>query len=242
MATLFLAIAAVTGSAWSPPKAELFAGVSSRAMVTLVVEPRVVWTDGLWGRETTLGTRVEIPVLLVARGELDTIGFQVLATQEIAGGTPQVTHPGAEPAWSPSITVETGFGLDAHVQTLGCFRSLTATAGVDVGLSGVPGSVAVRTRWDQTVAAWWSPAARRGPTRTEGTEERIAGWLALDRGRLSAGVAAGGPIGPRVRIEGELLGVWALGPFVHGFGGMMVGQWPFSCMVGACMAPVTANR
>ncbi len=239
IAVVVLAIQAA-GVAAAPaagtPTFLLFVGVSSRAMVTAVVEPRLCWERGLGGKETVIAGRVEIPAFLVAAGEFDTFALTLEGTQELVQDDESPASAIAA-RWSPSFRLRAGFGLDSQVQSLGHFAGLTASTGADLGLSGERGRIGVSAEWKQTLATHWSPGS--DGSGTLGSRKQTAGsagWFYADRGRLSCGVTADWAVSSIVHLEGEVLGVRTPGPFVHGFDGMMIGQWPFSCLAGACVA------
>lgn len=233
LAALLLLIHAALPAGADPAAVDLFVGVSSRSMLTLLVEPQLRWERGIVERETTIGARLELPMLLVIAGETDTVAVSLVGTHELlrnetapfhwpAGGTPE--------RGGRSLRVSARIGIDSQAQSLGRFFSLTTALGADLGV--ITGTVrpALRAEWKQALATYWVPAASLpGSGSAAPAQTQNGGWLFVDRGRLFFGVGFDWREAGTVGVDGALMAVISPNPFIRGFDGMMFGQWPFFC-------------
>lgn len=242
---LLMLLTAMTAGA--DPEHTLYIGVNSRSFVTMVAEPRVEWRTGLLGSSTDLAVRAELPALLNVKGGFDTFSLSVAASQALPLGRGHgVTRPRVGPrvGWTPLARCTVELGLDRQNQALGAFTSISGSAGLAIGVENDRSRLAATARWDQTIATHWVPGQTVIDTFT-GTEDGppSTGWFAGDHGRLLCGAALERAITGNVWACTELLGVLVRHSFVHGFEGMLFGEWPFRVTLGARVAlPPTSEK
>ncbi len=215
----------VTFAAAAAPEVGLYSGVSSRSMITAVMEPQIRWPSGLFRRESILSVRGEFPALLYAEGDFDTAGVSLVGTQELIRGR--------NVSLSPSALTTVAIGLEWQRQVLGSFTGVMTSVGLDIGMNVKKVRVGLAALWKATALTYWVPGETVIDTfRGTGTQPPAEGWIGADAGRLLYGISFRGAVGKSVTLKAEVLAVFTQGPFMAGFEGMMFGQWPFLLTVG----------
>jgi len=235
LAALAVLLAVGAAAAAETPMPSVYAGVGSRSLLTVLIEPRLRWLAGLLGRETMVGVRAEIPALLAVAGEMDTASLSLVGAQELLG-TPQ-TDASPRRGISASLLARASIGLDAQSQVLGRFWSIVGSVGLDGGFRTPRLRAGLVVRWTGAIVTVWEPSDGVAATFTRsGATPPQAGLLGPDRGRVFYGMSFLGAITTSVLFEAEILGVVTPGSFAGGFNGMMFGQWPFSLTLGMRIA------